>query len=194
MNKIMCIVGLQGTSKDTILNELVKHHMFRPLISYTTRHKRPSETDGKEYFFISEQEFNLKLENDFFIETRRYNTFIEVDGKKDKAVFSYGLPKNQVEDLTKPLVVILDKNGLLEFSNYIGSENIVVILLECDEEVTKKRVMDRGGVSEDEFNRRNKADKISFKGIENISDAIINTNQPVDEIVQQVLECYNYYN
>ena len=137
---------------------------------------------------------NLKLENDFFIETRRYNTFIEVDGKKDKAVFSYGLPKNQVEDLTKPLVVILDKNGLLEFSNYIGSENIVVILLECDEEVTKKRVMDRGGVSEDEFNRRNKADKISFKGIENISDAIINTNQPVDEIVQQVLETYNYYN
>ena len=92
------------------------------------------------------------------------------------------------------MVVILDKNGLLEFSNYIGSENIVVILLECDEEVTKKRVMDRGGVSEDEFNRRNKADKISFKGIENISDAIINTNQSVDEIVHQVLETYNYYN
>jgi len=193
-NKVLCITALQGVGKDTVLNELVKHHGFRPLISYTTRTKRPLETDGIEYFFISNEEFNLKLENGFFIETRRYNTFIEVNGKKDKAVFSYGLPKSQVDDLTKPTVTILDKEGLVEFSEYIGSENIVSILLECDEEITKKRVMDRGGVTEDEFNRRQKCDKISFKGIENMSDTTINTNQSIDEIIKQVLETYSYYN
>ncbi len=189
-NKIIILAGLSCNGKDTVLNELISKHGFNSFISHTTRNKRPSETEGKEYFFISKEEFFEKDKSGQFVESRHYIT--TVNGLRD--TFYYGLSKSQVDNRNKPCCVILDKQGSIDFANYIGIEDVVLIYLEIDKEISRQRNIKRGDYDEIEFERRYKSDSKSFKGIEQISDAIINTNQPVDEIVQQVLECYNYYN
>ena len=189
-NKVLIIAGLSCNGKDSVLTELVKKHNFRSLISHTTRAKRPSEIEGREYFFISKEDFFEKDKSGKFIETRHY--FTSVNGKRD--IFYYGLSKAQVEKRDKPCVVILDKLGAEQFAEYIGAENVVLVYLEVDKEIARQRNIKRGDYDETEFERRFRCDSKSFKGIEELSHAIINTDRKLDEIVVDVLEVYNYYN
>ena len=57
-NKIICVIGKAAVGKDTLVNELLKDNQYRKAISYTTRPKRAGEIDGKDYYFISLEEFN----------------------------------------------------------------------------------------------------------------------------------------
>lgn len=189
-NKVICLVGYQGSGKDSILNELVKKHGFRSYISHTSRPMRPNEAEGREYFFISKEDFLNKATNGYFIETRHYFTTVE----NKRSIWYYGLSKQQADKSDKPCVVILDKQGMLDFAKYVGEDNVVVIYLEVDEEIAKQRAIKRGGFDEAEWNRRQKSDKKIFKGIEELSNTIINTDRKLDEIVADVLEVYNYYN
>jgi len=189
-NKVLILSAMSSVGKDSVLTELVKKHGFRSLISHTTRAKRPSEIEGREYFFISKEDFFEKDESGNFIETRHY--FTSVNGKRD--IFYYGLSKAQVEKRDKPCVVILDKLGAEQFAEYIGAENVVLVYLEVDKEIARQRNIKRGDYDETEFERRFLADKKSFKGIEEISHSLVNTDRKLDEIVADVLEVYNYYN
>ena len=69
LGKIFIISGPSGVGKTTIrrrvlgkMNELVFS------ISYTTRIKRKGEVEGKDYFYISEEEFKKKIDSGFFAE------------------------------------------------------------------------------------------------------------------------------
>ena len=52
----ICLVGKSCSGKDTIARELVKLGYER-ILTYTTRPQRPSELDGVDYHFITENEF-----------------------------------------------------------------------------------------------------------------------------------------
>ena len=55
-----------GAGKTTLAKEISKRNNFQISISHTTRKPRSNETDGKDYFFVSETEFeNLILEDKF---------------------------------------------------------------------------------------------------------------------------------
>lgn len=189
-NKVLIISGLSNCSKDTTLNELVSKHGFKPFISHTTRAKRPNETEGKEYFFISKDDFFEKDKNGYFVETRHY--FTSVNGQRD--IFYYGLSKSQVDNRDKPCVVILDKLGSEEFAEYVGKENVVLVYLEVDKEIARQRNIKRMDYDKTEFERRWLSDSKSFKGIEELCHTSINTDRPIDDIVEDILSTYNYYN
>ena len=189
-NKVICLVGYQGSGKDSILNELVKKHGFRSYISHTSRPMRPNEAEGREYFFISKEDFLNKATNGYFIETRHYFTTVE----NKRSIWYYGLSKQQADKRDKPCAVILDKQGMLDFAKYVGEDNVVVIYLEVDEEIAKQRAIKRGGFDEAEWNRRQKSDKKSFKGIEELAHSSINTDRELKDIIEDVLNTYNYYN
>ena len=57
MGKIFCLMGKSSSGKDTIFKELKDDTdlNLKPIISYTTRPKRVSETQGIEYFFIAKE-------------------------------------------------------------------------------------------------------------------------------------------
>ena len=189
-NKVLIISGLSNTSKDTVLNELVKKFGFRSLVSHTTRPMRPNEVDGREYFFIDREDFLSKATNGYFVETRHYFTTVE----NKRSIWYYGLSKQQADKRDKPCAVILDKQGMIDFAKYVGEDNVVVIYLEVDEEIAKQRAIKRGGFDEAEWLRRNKDDKKSFKGIEDLAHSSINTDRELKDIIEDVLETYNYYN
>ncbi|HND17266.1 MAG TPA: guanylate kinase, partial [Saprospiraceae bacterium] len=69
MNKMIIITAPSGAGKTTIVKHLLK--VFPTLsfsVSATTRAPRPHESNGKEYYFISTDEFQQKIRNHEFIE------------------------------------------------------------------------------------------------------------------------------
>jgi guanylate kinase len=63
------ISGPSGVGKSTIIKEILDHNPDIVLsVSYTTRTPRPTEEDGRDYYFISHQEFERMEKNDEFLE------------------------------------------------------------------------------------------------------------------------------
>ena len=57
-----------GAGKTTLVNLLSKNNNFEISISHTTRKPRPNESDGKDYYFVSDQEFKRLIQNEEFLE------------------------------------------------------------------------------------------------------------------------------
>lgn len=79
--------GASGVGKGTIMKRLLaEDSTVRLSVSATTRAPRPGETHGKEYFFVTREEFDEMIENNGFME---YATYCDN---------SYGTPKKAVEE------------------------------------------------------------------------------------------------
>lgn len=183
-NKLLIISGGSASSKDSVLSRLDTH---TPCISHTTRKMRPSEVQGREYHFVDLDTFN----SIDFIEQRHYTT-IGADGQSE--VWHYGLAKSELQDLSKPRVVIVDSEGARELSEYVGHENCLIFYFEVSDEVALKRFHKRGDGNLAEFIRRREADAIDFADFEDKADHIFNTDMPLNLLVEEVKTWYNYHN
>ena len=70
--KLVILAGPSGSGKTTVSKHLLtidERLVFS--ISATTRQKRSNETDGKDYYFMTEESFNEKLAKDEFVETEQ---------------------------------------------------------------------------------------------------------------------------
>ena len=64
--KLVIISGPSGSGKTTICKELTKDPKVRASVSATTRPPRSQEVDGKDYYFVSEREFERKIKEGYF--------------------------------------------------------------------------------------------------------------------------------
>ena len=65
---IVILSSPSGAGKTTLVNEISKKNNFQISISYTTRKPRSNETEGKDYYFVSETEFKNLIDEDKFLE------------------------------------------------------------------------------------------------------------------------------
>jgi len=86
-----------GAGKTTLVKLLSKKNNFFISTSHTTRNPRPNEIDGKDYFFVKDDEFKRLIQNDEFLEYAKvFNNF-------------YGTTRTPViQNLEKNLNVIFD--------------------------------------------------------------------------------------
>ncbi len=94
---VVVLSSPSGAGKTTLVKKIAQENNFKISISYTTRKPRTSEVNGKDYFFISEEEFKNLIKNKEFLEYAK--------------VFEnyYGSSKSQVfENLNKGENVIFD--------------------------------------------------------------------------------------
>ena len=81
-----------GAGKTTLVNLLSKKNNYYVSISHTTRKPRSNETNGKDYFFVKDDEFKRLINNDEFLEFAKvFNNFY---GTTRTPVIQ-GLEKNQ---------------------------------------------------------------------------------------------------
>ncbi len=85
--KVFVISGPSGAGKDTLVRELVKRYpRATTAVTATTRTPRPGEVEGRDYHFLSEDEFERRAERGEFLE------WAWVHGNR------YGTPRRQIEE------------------------------------------------------------------------------------------------
>ena len=187
MKNVTILCGVSGSGKNYISDYLTTHLDFTPLISHTTRIKRPNETNGIDYNFVSEEDFLHMIEDEYFIEYRTYNTLVN----NISATWYYGLAKQSLE-IDKQYVVILDMQGARDFIKWYGSDKCNVVMIACDEDIRRGRAITRGGYDKIEFNRRLEDDAKKFSIVENhdIIDCIIDNDGrfTIEEICEFILD------
>ena len=65
---IVILSSPSGAGKTTLVNEISKRNNFQISISHTTRKPRLNETEGKDYYFVSDTEFKNLIDEDKFLE------------------------------------------------------------------------------------------------------------------------------
>ena len=143
-NVLFVLSGPSGVGKGTIAKKLIERNPnFALSISCTTRNAREGETNGKEYFFISKQEFLQKVENQGFLE---YSNHFEN---------YYGTPKDFVLDKLKTNDVLLeiDVNGGLNVKKSYNDAILIMITPPSLEEL-RNRLIKRGTESLEKIDLR----------------------------------------
>lgn len=111
--KIIAICSESSGGKNHLFERLIQEVSVLPTTSHTTRKSRLGEIEGKDYYFINQEQFDNMETYDKFIETRVYNT-------KHEGIITYGLAKSEI-DLTNDntYVIIVDLKGLEEVKQYV---------------------------------------------------------------------------
>ena len=139
-----------GAGKTSLCKKIVSSDKNIILsVSSTTRPKRKSEIEGKDYFFSNEKEFIKQKEKNVFIETAK------VFG------FYYGTPKNFVENNLnegKDILFDIDWQGTQKLSDYSISDLVSIFILPPSTDELKKRLKRRAEDSDEIVeNRMSKA-------------------------------------
>ena len=142
---LIVVSGASGTGKGTVCKKILAD---MPEISYsisaTTRAPRPGEVDGKEYYFLSRDEFNAWIADEKFLE------FAEVYGN------FYGTPLNKIEERLnrgEDILLEIDVQGALNVKSKCP-EGVYIFLLPPSIEELKRRIEGRGTETPESLQRR----------------------------------------
>lgn len=182
MAKIYVLMGKSSTGKDTVYKELMAKTNVSPITMYTTRPMRDGETDGKEYFFVTDEVSEKYEEANRIIEIRKYNT---VHG-----IWKYfTLDDDQIKkDSKNTYLVIATLEAYEKYIAYYGSEMVIPIYIEVDDRTRIHRAMQREDLQENpkyaEMCRRFLADEEDFS-----EEKIINAGIKKRYINDSLLRC-----
>jgi len=171
MDKTIVLMGWSSSGKDCSIEYLSNKYNIPISISNTTRPRRNCETEGVEYNFMTENEFNSQ---DYMMPPRIYHS-----------VFGDWLYGTSLD--VKGKLVILDYSGTKHLCNKLGRENIIVIKLNASKAIIKRRYVGRGD-NISEVNRRIADDIIVFEGSDEYADYIINNNGTSEELFDKLDE------
>ena len=155
---LIVISGPSGSGKDSICNEILKNREnIQESISMTTRERRDYEVDGKDYYFVTKEEFEEHIKNDDLLE---YAIVHEKD--------YYGTPKSnifKILDSGEDVILIIDIQGALQIKEKYKDAIFIFILPPSMKEL-KKRLIKRGSETKESLLRRFKS---MYKEINTIS-------------------------
>lgn len=183
MLAILC--GKSSCGKDTLV-KILKKRGFSPIVSTTTRPMRDGEEEGREYYFISREEFLERLNAGKMLEYRAYDTL--VGGVPD--TWYYGNEYKELDD-DKDYVTILDLEGAEAFHRAYGNQ-CVIIYIGADDEKRTEWARSRGSFDEQEWNRRLKADAKDFKPsmIAKVCNYTIENTSDVKHLLGKFMEVF----
>lgn len=122
MKAIVTITGPSTVGKSTLSEMLVKKG-FEEIVSTTTRPPRSEEKDGKHYYFVSNDEFDVLLKNNEMVE------HINV------AQYKYGVSIKAIEKTLKNnenVVLVVEPNGANQVEKYCNKNNIKIYKIFID--------------------------------------------------------------
>lgn len=180
MKKIIVLLGASATGKDTVAKHISEKYNIPMAISYTTRPMRSNETQGVEYYFISDDEMHEKFKNGEVIEHTSY--YIQ----SEDVSYTYA---NVVEEFEKGdyILTILNPHGLYQFNKSQYKDNLVSIMLNCDARVRLIRSLNRDeNVNVKEVLDREIRDELDFIKRRPKTDYEIDTNKPLEEVFNNI--------
>lgn len=187
MSKLVVISGPSGVGKGTLVNMLKKRYQEEGKklylsISCTTRLPRTGEVDKVHYYFIEEEEFQKRLENDDFLEYNCYGT-----GKY------YGTPKSTVLNYLEDgydVILEIDINGYKQVKEKYP-DCIGIFIMPPSIKNLENRLRTRGTEDEETIQKRLRTAEEEMNGSYIYENIIINEENKEEEAFQKVYSIIN---
>lgn len=183
--KLFVISAPSGTGKTSLVNKLLELYSYSSLsrvVTYTTKNPRKSDTQGIDYFFISQEEFIKKIEHGFFLEwSNIYGAY-------------YGSPKSILDEvkLGKSYIIILDRQGACNVKSWY-KEAILIWIEPPNIKALFDRLCKRATETEDQILYRIKLAKeeIESERVEKVFNYNL-INKDFNQTLEQLALIINY--
>lgn len=184
LTTLIVISGPSGCGKTTIAREILKKHpdmLFS--VSMTTRPRRATEVEGNDYFFVTKNVFEEKVQRGELVEWER----IYDD--------DYGTPTSEVDRAItsgKPMVFDVDVKGALSIKRKYPEHTMLVFIKPPSLEVLVERLRSRKTETNESFTKRMERVAMELEQARSFDHVVINDTltraiTEVDEIIKQAL-------
>ena len=187
--KLIIFAAPSGAGKSSFIKKIIKDskNNLQLSVSATTRLPRGGEIHGKDYFFISEKEFNELKNNQAFLE------FANVHGHQ------YGTIKSFVDKrLGEGIHVILDIDvqGFTQIQRAITKDIVSIFIIPPSFDELKRRLILRGLDSNDAIDKRLENARKELEQAENFDYLVLNDdfNMAYNEITSIIFDKDHEYN
>ena len=172
-----------GSGKSTMVNHLLTKHpnLFELSVSCTTRAPRGQEVHGREYYFISPEEFQKRIQNDEFIE---YEQVYEG--------LYYGTLKQEIariEAAGKQVLFDVDVKGGINLKHILGDKAVSIFICPPSIEELRRRLEGRGDTSPEMIEKRLAKASIEMEDMKYFDRVVVNDDlqhafEQLDAIVE----------
>lgn len=172
---MIVLSGASASGKTEAAKMLMVKYGITKAITTTTRPMRKNEVNGKDYFFVTKEEFEQMIKDERFVEHTLYNGNY------------YGSTKDQIADGRS---VVIDLKGLKSYSA-LNNDRIVTFYLKTSEEIRFKRMLERGDGEECAHKRIDNDRKIfADTEIPKVDFRIDSENKTIEQVADEVYRLY----
>lgn len=181
------MLGVSGSGKSTIIQELIKDDRIVYVPSYATREPRPGEENGKPYRFIKPEQFMQSIDTNEFLEY----AFVHQTSY-------YGTKRSDVQSIMDqgkfPLKEV-DMQGFINIKNIPDLQwTIVSIFLDVDDATMRQRIISRNAwTPEEEILHRIHSAQHERQEANKRCDHIIDATQDVQTVIANVTAIVTRY-
>ena len=177
---LIILSGPSGVGKGCVRQEIMKNDKLELVysISMTTREKREKEVDGRDYYFVSDEEFQRNIDNGNFLEWANF------------VGHRYGTPKDKVEQLRnqgKNVFLEIEINGANQVMSKIHDDRMIsFFLMPPSFQALENRIRKRKTESEEIIQERLKKGLKEMTMTENYDHIVI--NDKVQRAAQEIID------
>lgn len=174
---LIVISGPSGVGKDAVIYRMKeRRYPFHYVVTATTRPKRPTETEGVHYHFLTEASFEKLIADNGFIE------WAQVYGNY------YGVPRSEVEKALKAgkdTMVKVDVQGAATIKK-LAPEAVFIFLMPPSVEELKRRLRFRNSESSADIERRLAKVEEEVAALEMFDYVVVNHQDRLDEAIEKI--------
>jgi guanylate kinase len=175
---LIVISGPSGVGKDSVIQRMQERRVpFHFVVTATNRPQRPNEVHGRDYFFVSDDEFRAMIESNELLE--------------HALVYDYykGIPKQQVRDAFQSgldVMLRIDVQGAATIKRLMP-EAVLIFLAASDLRELMERLIARKTETVDDLTRRMTTARAEMEEIELFDYVVINRDDRLDDTVDHII-------
>jgi guanylate kinase len=176
---LIVISGPSGVGKDTVIQRMKERRLpFHFVVTATTRPPRNGEVHGRDYFFVSKDEFAVMIENDELLEY----AYVYNDYK--------GIPKQQVREALasgNDVIMRVDVQGAAKIRQLTAEGAALIFMTTISEDELVERLRARKSETPEGLHLRIATARKELERMSEFDYCVVNQDMTLDETVDRII-------